>query len=71
MNLGAPLETTQNMQTHIIEKLQQWDSTDDFRTPIIEAQSDLHRGWLLNPREVEVKLVADGQVSDKYRTSVV
>lgn len=51
------------MQTLIIDKLLQWDRVGSFHDQVIHAQSDLRRGLLLDPREVEVKLVGDGRVS--------
>lgn len=59
------LETPQSMQTRIIDKLLQWDRIGNFRAGVIEAQSDLHRGLLRNPREVEIKLAGLGLVSRK------
>lgn len=56
-------EANQKIQKHIIDKLLQWDRVEAFRGPVIAAQSDLRRGLLLNLREVEIKLVADGRVS--------
>ena len=63
-----PLETTPNMQTRIIDKLLQWDRVENFRHFVIKAQSDLQRGLLRNPREVEVQLAADGRVSYKHQS---
>lgn len=51
------------MQTGIIDKLLEWGRLDSFSTLVIEAQSDLRRGLLLNPHEVEVKLANKGRVS--------
>ncbi|MCJ1466304.1 hypothetical protein MMC07_004923 [Pseudocyphellaria aurata] len=53
-------ENNQTMQTSIIDKLLQWERVESFRTLIIEAQSDLRCGLLLNPHEVEVKLAKRG-----------
>lgn len=63
-----PLATTPNMQTRIIDKLLQWDRVENFHRVVIEAQSDLQRGLLRNPREVEVQLAADGRVSHEYQS---
>lgn len=51
------------MERSIIDKLLQWDGVVSFRDAVIQAQHDLRCGLLLNPREVEVKLVVDGRVS--------
>lgn len=73
----SPLATTPNMQTRIIDKLLQWDGVENFHHVVIKAQSDLQRGLLRNPREVEVQLAADGRSSnqpqslyDEYRKRV-
>lgn len=51
------------MERSIIDKLLQWDGVDSFRAAVTQAQYHLRCGLLLNPREVEVKLVVDGRVS--------
>lgn len=58
-------ENTQGMQTCVIDKLLQWDKIENFHAGVIEAQSDLRRGLLRNPREVEVRLAGLGLVSRK------
>lgn len=51
------------MQKCIIDSLLQWDGAQSFHGAITEVQSDLRRGLLLSPREVEVKLAVNGRVS--------
>lgn len=55
------------MEICIIDKLLLWDRVGDFYAQVIEAQSDLRCGLLRNPREVEVKLAADGRVSHEHQ----
>ena len=61
--LETPSETIPNMQKCIIDRLLQWDGAQSFHGAITEVQSDLRRGLLLSPREVEVKLAVNGRVS--------
>lgn len=55
-----------NMQTCIIDKLLQWERAYIFYVPLVQAQSDLRHGLLLNPHELEVTLAAYGRVSYEH-----
>ncbi|MCJ1261826.1 hypothetical protein MMC22_001694 [Lobaria immixta] len=65
----TPSETIQDMERSIIDKLLQWDGVDSFRAAVTQAQYHLRCGLLLNPREVEVKLVVDGRSSNQSQSS--